>query len=79
MCTMCGLPDELPKVDLWTGKQIVQGIKKARIFVVIVSESAILSPHVKNELNLATSRIKEGLIIMPFKIDDSELNDECKH
>lgn len=60
-------------------KQIVQGIKEARIFVVIVSESAILSPHVKNELDLATSRIKDGLIIMPFKIDDSELDDECRY
>ncbi len=60
-------------------KQIVQGIKEASIFVVIVSESAILSPHVKNELDIATSRIKEGLIIMPFKIDDSELDDECRY
>lgn len=60
-------------------KQIVQGIKEARIFVVIVSESAILSPHIKNELDLATSRIKDGLIIMPFKIDDSELDDECRY
>ena len=60
-------------------KQIVQGIKEARIFVVIVSESAILSPHVKNELDIATSRIKDGLIIMPFKIDDAELDDECRY
>lgn len=60
-------------------KQIVQGIKEARVFVVIVSESAILSPHVKNELDIATSRIKDGLIIMPFKIDDAELDDECRY
>lgn len=60
-------------------KQIVQGIREARVFVVIVSESAILSPHVKNELDIATSRIKDGLIIMPFKIDDAELDDECRY
>lgn len=60
-------------------KQIVQGIKAARLFVVIVSESAILSPHVKNELDIATSRIKDGLIIMPFKIDSAELDDECRY
>ena len=60
-------------------KQIVQGIKGARVFVVIVSESAILSPHVKNELDIATGRIKDGLIIMPFKIDASELDDECRY
>lgn len=60
-------------------KQIVQGIKEARVFVVIVSESAILSPHVKNELDIATSRIKDGLIIMPFKIDGAELDDECRY
>ena len=60
-------------------KQIVQGIREARVFVVIVSESAILSPHVKNELDIATSRIKDGLIIMPFKIDSAELDDECRY
>lgn len=60
-------------------KQIVQGIKEARVFVVIVSESAILSPHVKNELDIATSRIKDGLIIMPLKIDGAELDDECRY
>lgn len=60
-------------------KQIVQGIREARVFVVIVSESAILSPHVKNELDIATSRIKDGLIIMPFKIDGAELDDECRY
>lgn len=60
-------------------KQIVQGIREARVFVVIVSESAILSTHVKNELDIATSRIKDGLIIMPFKIDSAELDDECRY
>lgn len=60
-------------------KQIVQGIRGARVYVVIVSESAILSPHVKNELDVATERIKDGLIIMPFKIDNSELDDECRY
>lgn len=60
-------------------KQIVQGIREARVFVVIVSESAILSPHVKNELDIATSRIKDGMIIMPFKIDGAELDDECRY
>lgn len=60
-------------------KQIVQGIKEARVFVVIVSESAILSHHVKNELDIATSRIKDGLIIMPFKIDSAELDDEFRY
>lgn len=60
-------------------KQIVRGIREAKVFVAIVSESAILSPHVKNELDVATSQIKDGLIIMPFKIDNSELDDECRY
>jgi len=60
-------------------KQIVEGIKEARVFVVILSESSIVSPHVKNELDVATSRIKDGLTIMPFKIDTSELDDECRY
>lgn len=60
-------------------KQIVQGIREPKIFVVIVSKDSIVSPHVKNELDIATSRIKDGLIIMPFKIDDAELDDECRY
>lgn len=60
-------------------KQIVQGIEAARVFVVIVSENAILSPHVKNELDLATNRIPHGLIIMPFKIDNTEYDAECRY
>lgn len=60
-------------------KQIVQGIKRSKIFVVIVSADSIASPHIKNELDIATSRIKEGLIIMPFKIDAADLDDECRY
>ena len=60
-------------------KQIIQGIREAKIFVVIVSAEAIESPHVKNELDFATSRIKDGLVIMPFKIDDADLDDECQY
>ncbi len=60
-------------------KQIVQGIKAAHIFVVIVSNDSMESPHVKNELDIATGRISEGLIIMPFQIDNTELDDECKY
>lgn len=60
-------------------KQIVQGIRESKIFVVIVSEDSIASPHVKNELDIATSRIKDGLIIMPFKIDSADLDDECRY
>lgn len=60
-------------------KQIVQGINDARVFVIIVSGKSMLSPHVRNEINIATDRIKEGLVIMPFKIDDVELDDECRY
>lgn len=60
-------------------KQIVQGIRAARVFVVIVSADAIASPHVKNELDIATGRIRDGLVIVPFKIDDADLDDECRY
>lgn len=60
-------------------RQIVQGIRRAKLFVVVLSKNAIASPHVKNELDIATSRIREGLAIMPFKIDDAELDDECRY
>lgn len=60
-------------------KQIVQGIREAKVFVVIVSSDSTTSPHVKNELNIATEHIKDGLVIMPFKIDNSQLDDECRY
>ena len=60
-------------------KQIVQAIENASVFVVILSKDSIISPHVKNELDLATARIREGLIIMPFKIDGTPLDDDCRY
>ena len=60
-------------------KQIVEGIREASVFVAIVSKDAIISPHVKNELNIATSRISAGLVLMPFQIDDADLDDECSY
>ncbi|MCM1364873.1 MAG: TIR domain-containing protein [Faecalibacterium sp.] len=60
-------------------QQIAQAIRKAKIFVVLVSSDAMLSPHVKNELDLATPGIKEGLTIMPFRIDSAELDDEFRY
>jgi len=60
-------------------KQIVQGIREAKVFVAIVSSDSTSSVHVKNELGIATEHIKDGLVIMPFKIDDSQLDDECRY
>ncbi len=60
-------------------KQIIQGIREAKIFVVLLSKNSIASEQVKNEIDRAFSRIKDGLKIIPFIIDDSELDDECSY
>ncbi len=60
-------------------KQIVQGIREAKIFIVLISANSIASEQVKNEIDRAFSRLKDGLKIIPFIIDDAELDDECAY
>lgn len=60
-------------------KQIIQGIRNADIFLVLISKNSIKSEHVKNEINQAFKRITEGLNLLPFILDDSELDDECQY
>lgn len=60
-------------------RQIVQAIREVKIFLVVLSKHSIASEQVKNEIDRAFNRIKDGLIIVPFIIDDSELDDECQY
>ncbi len=60
-------------------RQIMQGLQDAKVFLVIISKNSIASEHVKNEMDRAFSRIKEGMIIVPFIIDDAELDSECQY
>lgn len=60
-------------------KQIIQGINGAKIFLVLISKNSIASNHVKNEIDRAHSRLKEGIIIIPFIIDECELDEECEY
>ena len=45
----------------------------------MLSKNSIASEQVKNEIDRAFSRLKDGLKIVPFIIDDSELDDECSY
>ena len=45
----------------------------------IVSESTSLYLYVKNKIDVFTSKIKVNLIIMPFEIGGTELDDECRY
>ena len=60
-------------------KQIVAAIRAAKVFVVLISRDSINSPHVLNEIDKAFSRLRDGIKIMPFLIDDTKLNDECDY
>lgn len=60
-------------------KQILQGIRNAKVFVVLLSKHSIASEQVKNEIDRAFARIGAGLKIVPFIIDDAELDDECAY
>ena len=75
----CWIASESVRKGSTYAKQIVQGIHNAKIFVVILSKNSVVSEHVKNEIDRAFSRIKDGLKIIPFMIDDAELDDECSY
>ncbi len=60
-------------------KYIMQGIRDARVFIVLISKDSIRSQHVKNEIDRAFCRLNDGLVIIPFILDDAEMDDECKY
>ncbi|MCR5835602.1 MAG: toll/interleukin-1 receptor domain-containing protein [Lachnospiraceae bacterium] len=60
-------------------KQIIQAIRGASVFIVLISKNSIVSEQVKNEIDRAFNRIKEGMKIIPFILDNSELDEECEY
>lgn len=57
------------------GDVIEEAIKTCKIFVIIFSEEAKISPWVESELNIAFTEKK---VIIPFKIDNSTLVGEMR-
>ena len=62
--------DAMPGID-YAGS-IVRAIKSADYVVVILSGNSIASAQVLNEIH---SAVNNGVIIIPFKIDEAQLND----
>lgn len=60
-------------------ESIVNAINSTKIFVVIVGNVSSYSEHVLNEIALAFERIKEGMTIMPIKIDTSQMSSSCSY
>ena len=60
-------------------KEILRGINNSKIFVVIISKNSIKSEQVKNEIDRATNRVKDGIMIIPLRIDNCELDEECEY
>ena len=50
------------------GDVIIEAIKTTRVFVLLYSESSIVSPWVKSETNRA---VAYGKVIIPFKMDEA--------
>lgn len=66
--------DAIPGINY--AESIVRAIKNADFVVVILSNSSIKSPQVLNEINVA---VNSERIIIPFKIDESMLNDSMEY
>lgn len=60
-------------------KQIIQGINGAKIFVVLLSRNSVCSQHVKNEIDRAFARLNDGLIMVPFIIEECELDEDYQY
>ena len=60
-------------------QQAVRAIREARVFLILLSKNAIRSNHVRNEIDRAFSRAKAGLKIIPFLLEDCELDDACRY
>ena len=55
---------------------IMEGLSKSDVFVIIVSEESIWSGEVTKEVTQATSVCE---FILPFKVDNAELNPRMKY
>lgn len=55
---------------------IHKAIRKARVFVVILSKTSMTSEHVKNEVCLAFNQLTSGTVIMPVTIDRVSISDD---
>lgn len=66
--------DAVPGVDY--ASSIVHAIKSSMVFVLVLSKNSSDSIHVLNEINSAANA---GVTIIPFKVDDSDLNDSMEY
>ncbi len=55
---------------------IVRAIKSSCIFILVLSQNSASSVHVLNEINSAANA---GVVILPFKVDKSGLNDSMEY
>lgn len=53
---------------------IVEAINKCTHFICVISENSMKSPHVLNEVDLAFQHVRDGVSILPFRMDSKELN-----
>lgn len=66
--------DATPGID-YAGS-IVRAIKASSVFVLVLSRNSSVSNHVLNEIN---SAVNAGIMILPFKVDDGDLNDSMEY
>ena len=70
----CGM-----KADKQTNDYAVairRALKRARIFVVIISKNSMMSEHVKNEICLAFNEIPRGTVLLPILVENVSISDD---
>ena len=66
--------DAIPGIDY--ASSIVRAIKSSQFFILVLSENSSKSPHVLNEIN---SAVNASVTIIPFKVDEGELDDSMEY
>ena len=53
-------------------EEIVSAINRCSHFICLISNNSMRSPHVLNEIDLAFQHVKDGVKILPYRLDDSD-------
>lgn len=58
---------------------IVSAIHECTHFVIIISKNSMQSQHVLNEIDMAFNGLKDGVVLLPFRVDSENLKDEFSY
>lgn len=77
-----GIPVWYAPRDIKSGSYadaIMSAIRECTHFVTIISKNSMESQHVLNEIDAAFNGLKDGVVLLPFRVDSQNLKDEFSY